>query len=126
MAEIVDNIIKTINETNDTTTESILKKTPATTEGMLIAYTSLVVMALIPIFLGSFRSVKLHLQNKVCIIIATHKIIQYLCLKCILFQIKKEVPESMTEKDAMMFPVIASGALFSLYIIFRVKKLGIY
>jgi len=33
---------------------------------------------------------------------------------------KKEVPESMTEKDAMMFPVIASGALFTLYIIFRV------
>lgn len=69
MAEIVDDIIKTINETNDTTTESILKRRPATTEGMLIAYTSLVTMALIPIFLGSFRSVKLHIQNKVCIII---------------------------------------------------------
>lgn len=76
MAEIVDDIIKTINETNNTTTESILQKTPATTEGMLIAYTSLVIMALIPIFLGSFRSVKLHLQNKVCIIIAILIIIQ--------------------------------------------------
>lgn len=68
MAEAVDTIIKTINETNGTDTESILKKTPATTEGMLIAYTSLVAMALLPIFLGSFRSVKLHIQNKVSII----------------------------------------------------------
>lgn len=68
MAEAVDSIIKTINETNGTDTESILKKTPATTEGMLIAYTSLVAMALLPIFLGSFRSVKLHIQNKVSII----------------------------------------------------------
>lgn len=68
MAEAVDSIIKTINETNGTDTESILKKTPATTEGMLIAYTSLVAMALLPIFLGSFRSVKLHIQNKVSIV----------------------------------------------------------
>lgn len=69
MSETVDNIIKTINETNATDTESILKKTPASTEGMLIAYTSLVLMALLPIFLGSFRSVKLHVQNKVSTII---------------------------------------------------------
>jgi len=65
MAESVDNIIKTLNETNGTPSDSILQKTPATTEGMLIAYTSLVVMALVPIFLGSFRSVRLHIQNKV-------------------------------------------------------------
>lgn len=65
MAETVDNIIKAINETNGTDTESVLKKTPATTEGMLIAYTSLVIMALIPIFFGAFRSVQLHIQSKV-------------------------------------------------------------
>jgi len=98
MAEIVDNIMKTLNDTNNTASESPVKKIPASTEGMLIAYTSLVVMALVPIFLGSFRSVKLHVRNK----------------------INKEVPETMSEKDAMMFPVIASGALFTLYIIFRV------
>lgn len=73
MAEVAEDIIKTINETNATDTESILKKIPATTEGMLIAYTSLVVMALVPIFFGSFRSVRLHIQNKVCTIV---KIIQ--------------------------------------------------
>lgn len=39
-------------------------------------------------------------------------------------QMKKEVPESMTEKDAMMFPLIASGALFTFYIVFRVKNLN--
>lgn len=44
----------------------------------------------------------------------------------LLLQIKKEVPESMTEKDAMMFPLIASGALFTFYIVFRVKYLNIY
>ncbi|XP_025424028.1 minor histocompatibility antigen H13 [Sipha flava] len=98
MAEAVDDIVKTINETNGTNTETFYKRIPATTEGMLIAYTSLVIMALVPIFLGSFRSVRLHMQNK----------------------LKKEVPESMTEKDALMFPLIASGALFSFYLVFRI------
>lgn len=61
----VDEIIKTLKEANGTDTESVLKKIPATPEGMLIAYTSLVVMALVPIFFGSFRSVQLQIQNKV-------------------------------------------------------------
>lgn len=74
MAEAVDNIVKIINETNGTNAEEIIKRTPASTEGMLLAYTSLVVMALVPIFLGSFRSVRLHIQNKVCIFI---KILSY-------------------------------------------------
>ncbi|XP_050540010.1 minor histocompatibility antigen H13 [Daktulosphaira vitifoliae] len=98
MSETVEKIIEAVNSTNGTDTESILKKTPATFEGMMMAYSSLVIMALIPIYLGAFRSVKLHIQNK----------------------LKKEVPESMTTKDAMMFPVIASGALFTLFIIFRI------
>jgi len=78
MAESVDNIIKTLNETNGTSSDSILQKTPATTEGMLIAYTSLVVMALVPIFLGSFRSVRLHIQNKVGTIVKILKIYIYI------------------------------------------------
>lgn len=40
-------------------------KVPATPEGMALAYGSLVVMALIPIFCGSFRSVKHQQQQKV-------------------------------------------------------------
>lgn len=40
-------------------------KPPSTPEGMALAYGSLVVMALIPIFCGSFRSVKHQQQQKV-------------------------------------------------------------
>jgi len=65
MAEVVDDIIKTLNGTNGTDTESVIKIIPATTEGMLIANTSLAVMSLVPIFFASFRSVELHIKNKV-------------------------------------------------------------
>lgn len=39
-------------------------KIPATAEGMAIAYASLIIMALFPIFLGSVRSVKHHKEQK--------------------------------------------------------------
>ena len=39
-------------------------KVPATPEGMMVAYGSLVIMALIPIFLGSFRSVDSQREQK--------------------------------------------------------------
>ena len=39
-------------------------KIPATPEGMMVAYGSLVIMALIPIFLGSFRSVDSQREQK--------------------------------------------------------------
>lgn len=32
-----------------------------------------------------------------------------------------EKPETMSHKDAAMFPIIASGALFGLYIFFQVR-----
>merc|ERR1719376_1708530 len=75
---------------------------PATQEGMIIAYGSLVVMALIPIFLGSFRSVDSQKEQK-----DNH-------------EKTGERPETMTQKDAMMFPLIASCALFGLYMIFNI------
>jgi len=77
-------------------------KVPATQEGMIIAYGSLVVMALIPIFLGSFRSVDSQKEQK-----DNH-------------ERTGERPETMTQKDAMMFPLIASCALFGLYMIFNI------
>jgi minor histocompatibility antigen H13 len=77
-------------------------KIPATQEGMMIAYGSLVIMALIPIFLGSFRSVDSQREQK-----DTH-------------ERTGERPETMTQKDAMMFPIIASCALFGLYMIFNI------
>ena len=39
-------------------------KIPATPEGMMVAYGSLVIMALIPIFLGSYRSVDSQREQK--------------------------------------------------------------
>jgi len=77
-------------------------KIPATPEGMMVAYGSLVIMALIPIFLGSFRSVDSQREQK-----ENH-------------EKTGERPETMTRKDAMMFPIIASCALFGLYIFFHI------
>ncbi|KAG8227249.1 hypothetical protein J437_LFUL003980 [Ladona fulva] len=73
-------------------------KIPATVEGMAVAYGSLVVMAILPIFFGSFRSVKHHKEQKEW----------------------GEIPETMSHKDAAMFPIIASAALFGLYCFFQI------
>ena len=77
-------------------------KTPATPEGMALAYGSLLIMALVPIVIGSFRSVKSHKEMKENSFKTGEK------------------PETMTQKDAAMFPLIASCALFGLYIFFQV------
>merc|ERR1712142_331953 len=91
--DVVDTVVETVNETLNATT-----KTPSTPEGMAVAYGSLVIMALIPIFLGAFRSVKHQDEQKAA----------------------GEPVESMTSKDAAMFPLIASCALFGLYIFFKI------
>lgn len=44
---------------------NITARIPATTEGMAVAYGSLIIMALLPIFFGAFRSVKHHKEQKV-------------------------------------------------------------
>lgn len=87
-----------LNETviiNDTIKNGT--KTPATTEGMAVAYCSIIIMALLPIFFGAFRSVKHHKEQKE----------------------SGEKPDTMTSRDAAMFPLIASGALLGLYIFFK-------
>lgn len=90
-----DNIgnILTENAKNDS-----MARIPATAEGMAVAYSSLIIMALFPIFFGSIRSVKHHKEQKE----------------------SGEKPETMTQKDAAMFPIIASAALFGLYIFFQI------
>ena len=60
-AEVVADLNVTLNETAGNATTKI----PATPEGMAIAYGSLVVMALLPIFFGAFRSVKYHREQRV-------------------------------------------------------------
>lgn len=60
VAPIVENVVENITAATNGT-----GKPPSTPEGMALAYGSLVVMALIPIFFGSFRSVKHQQQQKV-------------------------------------------------------------
>lgn len=81
-----------MTEFNTTTTE------PASPEGLLVAFSSLFIMALIPIYIGSNRSIKILLKKK---------------------ETGEEV-ETITGKDAAMFPLIASCALFGIYIFFKV------
>ncbi|KAK9497339.1 hypothetical protein O3M35_004676 [Rhynocoris fuscipes] len=82
---------------NNNTGESMSHRIPATPEGIAVAYVSLVLMALLPIFFGSIRSVKHHKDR-----------IQ-----------QGEQPGTMSHKDAAMFPFIASAALSALYIFFK-------
>lgn len=55
------------NGTNGTVTE----KFKATPEGLILAYSSLVIMALIPIILGSFRSIHHQKNQKVSVGLVT-------------------------------------------------------
>lgn len=53
-----DGVINEIKEDNVTSTAST--RPPSTPEGMAVAYGSLVIMAILPIFFGSYRSVVYH------------------------------------------------------------------
>lgn len=58
--------IDAVTEAVENITETITgKKIPATPEGIAVAYGSLVIMALLPIFFGALRSVKHQKQQKV-------------------------------------------------------------
>ena len=68
MAETAEEIVTEAVELVENITEAVKNgtgKVPATPEGMAIAYGSLVIMALLPIFFGSFRSIKHHADQKV-------------------------------------------------------------
>lgn len=81
------------NGTNET------EKFKASPEGLFLAYSSLVFMALIPIIVGSFKSVK-HQSNQK--------------------ESGQEI-ETMSTREAVLFPVIASVTLFGIYLVFQVK-----
>ena len=59
--ETVANLSATVNET----AKNVTGRAAATPEGLFVAYSSLVLMALLPIFFGSFRSVKCLIEQKV-------------------------------------------------------------
>ncbi|XP_049831885.1 minor histocompatibility antigen H13 [Schistocerca gregaria] len=98
MADVVKEAVSQLQENLTENTNNGTSRPPATPEGMAVAYGSLVIMALLPIFFGSFRSVRHHKEQKE----------------------SGEKPETMSHKDAAMFPLIASVALFGLYIFFQI------
>ena len=65
MAEEVDSAIVN-NDTNDTV--GLSGRDVATSEGLLLAYGSLLIMALIPIYWGARRSVHFHDNLKVTVV----------------------------------------------------------
>ncbi|XP_078411040.1 minor histocompatibility antigen H13 isoform X2 [Cetorhinus maximus] len=102
MAEVESPLIpdSTINATlNDTEAAAAAAGTKfvATPEGSAVAYGSLVVMALLPIFFGALRSVS-----------------------CAKSKNSSDMPETITSRDAARFPIIASCTLFGLYLFFKI------
>lgn len=95
---MADTVAEAVQQAAENITENANVKVPASPEGMALAYGSLVIMALLPIFFGSKRSVSHQKEQKQ----------------------SSEKPEIMTKKDAMMFPVsckldVASGKIRVIY-----------
>ncbi|XP_031549797.1 minor histocompatibility antigen H13-like isoform X2 [Actinia tenebrosa] len=95
---VVNETLANITAAANETAKNATGRAAATPEGLFTAYCGLIIMALLPIFFGSFRSVKAVIQQKE----------------------SGEKPESMTPKDAAMFPIIASCTLLGLYIFFKI------
>uniref|UniRef100_A0A672QHW9 Minor histocompatibility antigen H13-like n=1 Tax=Sinocyclocheilus grahami TaxID=75366 RepID=A0A672QHW9_SINGR len=66
-------------------------------EGTALAYGSLLLMALLPIFFGALKSVG-----------------------CSKSKSASDMPETITSRDAARFPIIASCTLFGLYLFFKI------
>ena len=98
--QIVEAVTDAVTEAVENATRDKItnEKIPSTPEGIAVAYGSLVVMAMVPIVFGSIKSVKLHKMQKET----------------------GETSDTMTKKDAMVFPIIASCALFGLYMFFKI------
>lgn len=67
MAESATEIPLNIEESVRETVKNVTEKTPSGIEGIAIAYASLVIMAILPIFFGAFRSVKYLKEQKVSV-----------------------------------------------------------
>lgn len=90
-----------VNVTANVTATNATEKFTPTPEGMACAYLSLMIMASVPIFVGSFKSIKHQVD--------THAISRRTGVQA----------ETLTDRDAVMFPWIASCALFSFYILMK-------
>ncbi|XP_073953202.1 minor histocompatibility antigen H13 [Choristoneura fumiferana] len=98
MADTATELPISIEEGVREAVKNVTDRPPSSIEGVAIAYLSLVIMAILPIFFGSFRSVKYLKEQKE----------------------SGERHETMSNKDALMFPLIASCALFGLYVFFQI------
>ncbi|KAI7690316.1 Minor histocompatibility antigen H13 [Sarcoptes scabiei] len=94
--EVIEKIQSAVVDIVNDTIDGTLKP-KAKPEGMMVAYGSLVLMALIPIFYGSFKSISYHKEQ---------------------FESGEKI-EAMSKKEAALFPFYASGALFGLYLFFK-------
>ncbi|XP_051914759.1 minor histocompatibility antigen H13 isoform X2 [Hippocampus zosterae] len=92
-------LMEALNATDSNGTDAFnaTVKFVATPEGTALAYGSLVLMALVPIFFGALRSVA-----------------------CSKSKNTSDMPETITSRDAARFPIIASCTLFGLYLFFKV------
>jgi len=61
MREVIAQANENLTEYQNATTARV----PSTPEGMAIAYGSLIIMAILPIFFGSYRAVKHHKEQQV-------------------------------------------------------------
>ncbi|XP_058846905.1 minor histocompatibility antigen H13-like isoform X1 [Acipenser ruthenus] len=92
----IDSLNATDSNGTDSTNATVAKFV-STPEGTALAYGSLVLMALLPIFFGALRSV--------------------ICAKG---KNSSDMPETITSRDAARFPIIASCTLFGLYLFFKI------
>ena len=62
--EVAADAAETVIQNASEAVANVTAKIPSTPEGMAIAYGSLVIMALLPIFFGAFRSIKSYEEMK--------------------------------------------------------------
>jgi len=98
-----DDVIESI----DSLVPEVLKnvtigRAAASTEGICLAYLSLFLMAVVPIFWGSFRSITYHRKSKE----------------------NGEEIEMMSTRDVYMFPIMASSMLFGIYLVVKYLSAG--
>ncbi|CAL7941077.1 unnamed protein product [Xylocopa violacea] len=102
MASEVNEIAAQASENIRDNNDGITGKIPSTPEGMALAYGSLIIMAILPIFFGSYRAVRHHKEQ------------QQQCKQ------SGEQPDTMSCKEAAIFPFISSFTLVGLYILYKV------
>ncbi|XP_034722406.1 minor histocompatibility antigen H13-like isoform X1 [Etheostoma cragini] len=98
-----------VTESNGTQVLNATAKFVATPEGTALAYGSLVLMALLPIFFGALRSVTCSKSKE----LGENDYDSG-------FRNASDMPETITSRDAARFPIIASCTLFGLYLFFKV------